>query len=372
MSRFDRYLLSQLMILFGFFSLVLVSVYWVNRAVVLFDQLIADGHSAGVFLEFTMLTLPNVIGMVLPISTFAAVVYVINRLNNESELIVMQATGFSPWRLARPVVVFGLLVALFMLSLTVYLVPESNAQLKQRERDITASVSSRLLRDGIFLHPVKGTTFYIREITSDGELLDIFLSDRRDEEVAVTYTANKAYLLRDGPSTNLLMLNGLAQTLNYETNQISTTLFSDFAYDISGVFANTGPLRLGMKEMSIPDLLEQAETTTSLKTEARLREEMHSRLHEPLLCLAAALIGYSALMIGSFSRFGATRQILFAIFLLVLIKMVESLVTGPVRSSPSLWYLVYAPSVFAFVTSGLLLFKASQPKRRWMILGAFS
>ena len=39
MSRFDRYLLSQLVALFGFFALILVSVYWVNRAVGLFDRL---------------------------------------------------------------------------------------------------------------------------------------------------------------------------------------------------------------------------------------------------------------------------------------------------------------------------------------------
>ncbi|MEE3316364.1 MAG: LPS export ABC transporter permease LptF, partial [Pseudomonadota bacterium] len=40
MPKFDRYLLSQLTVLFGFFALVLVSVYWVNRAVRLFDRLI--------------------------------------------------------------------------------------------------------------------------------------------------------------------------------------------------------------------------------------------------------------------------------------------------------------------------------------------
>ena len=45
-SRLDRYLLSQLLGLFGFFSLVLVAVYWINRAVGLFDQLIGDGQSA--------------------------------------------------------------------------------------------------------------------------------------------------------------------------------------------------------------------------------------------------------------------------------------------------------------------------------------
>ncbi|NCU21661.1 LptF/LptG family permease, partial [Candidatus Falkowbacteria bacterium] len=114
MSRLDRYILSQLMALFGFFALVLVSVYWVNRAVRLFDQLISDGQTAWVVLEFTALTLPYVIRIVLPVAAFVATVYTINRLMTESEMVVMQATGASPWRLARPVAVFGLIVALMM------------------------------------------------------------------------------------------------------------------------------------------------------------------------------------------------------------------------------------------------------------------
>ena len=43
-------MLSQLIMLCGFFGLVLVLVYSINRAVLLFDQLIADGQSAGVFI----------------------------------------------------------------------------------------------------------------------------------------------------------------------------------------------------------------------------------------------------------------------------------------------------------------------------------
>ena len=52
------------------------------------------------FLEFTALALPNVIRLVLPLSAFAATIYVTNRLSAESELTVMQATGFGPggWR----------------------------------------------------------------------------------------------------------------------------------------------------------------------------------------------------------------------------------------------------------------------------------
>ena len=62
------------LLFFGFFALVLVAIFWINRAVRLFDRLIGDGQSALVVLEFSMLTVPNVIRLVLPISAFAAAV----------------------------------------------------------------------------------------------------------------------------------------------------------------------------------------------------------------------------------------------------------------------------------------------------------
>ena len=52
MSRYDRYVLSQYLLFFGFFALILVSVFWINRAVVLFDRLIGGGQSALGFFEF--------------------------------------------------------------------------------------------------------------------------------------------------------------------------------------------------------------------------------------------------------------------------------------------------------------------------------
>jgi lipopolysaccharide export system permease protein len=132
LPRFDRYLLTQLLAVFGFFALVLVLVYWVNRAVGLFDQLIGDGQTALVFLEFSVLTLPNVISLVLPIAAFAAAVFVANRLTQDSEMVVMQATGFSSFRLARPVLIFGLIVAAGLLVLTHVLVPASREALDRK------------------------------------------------------------------------------------------------------------------------------------------------------------------------------------------------------------------------------------------------
>jgi lipopolysaccharide export system permease protein len=189
-------MLSQLLALFGFFSLVLVLIYWVNRAVGLFDRLIGDGQSALVFLEISLLTLPNVIRIVLPVSAFAATVYVTNRLTQDGELVVMQATGFSAFRLARPVVYFGLIVGVMLMVLTHFVVPASRATMAVRTAEISANVTAGLLSDGRFMHPSEGITFYIRKVSDTGELLDIFLADDRTPSSGTTYTARRALLVR--------------------------------------------------------------------------------------------------------------------------------------------------------------------------------
>ena len=246
MSRFDRYILSQLMVLFGFFSLILILVYWVNRAVILFDRLIADGQSAGVFLEFTALSLPGIISIVLPLSGFVAAVYVTHRLSSESELVVVQATGFSPFRLARPVLIFGLIVGLLVMVLTHFLVPLAARQLAERSAEISQNVTARLLTEGQFLDPADGVTVYIRDITAEGELLDVMLVDRSDLETGeITYTAARAYLVRTERGPQLVMRDGMAQTMRAESNSLIVTTFTDFAYDVGSLIPppEAGPRR---------------------------------------------------------------------------------------------------------------------------------
>ncbi len=353
------------MVAFGFFALVLVSVYWVNKAVALFDRLISDGHSVGVVMEFTVLSLPAVITFVLPLSAFAASVYVTNRLNSDSELTVVQATGYSPWRLARPVLLFGCVVALMMSMLTHLLVPKSLEQLRIREKALSGSLSARLLRDGAFLHPIDGVTFYIRDITPEGELRDVVLSDRRTVGRDVIYTSERAYLLRDDEGPKLVMLTGMAQDMDLDTRRLSTTNFSDLIYDVSGLVTSTAPTKRRLNYMSTWELITQpaAAAAEAKDTPGEAIEEGHLRFQLPLLALTFSLIGYSALMVGGFSRFGVTRQIVFAVGLLVFVKVLESAVTDPVRGDVRLWPLVYLPSIVGLVLATVLLWVAARPFR---------
>jgi len=365
-ARFDRYLLSQMLALFGFFSLILVLIYWINQAVGLFDRLIGDGQTAVVFLEISMLTLPHVIRLMLPLSAFAASVYVTNRLTQDGELVVMQATGFSAFRLARPVVYFGLTVTLMLLILSNLIVPLSKSIMAERTAEIRANVTAQLLVEGQFMHPSPGITFYIRQISPKGELFDVFLADSRTPDNRTTYTARRALLLRDGNAPKLLMFDGQGQTLNRKTARLSVTHFQDFTYDLGSVLAPKELAGRGVDQMSTLYLLraDPALLAQTGNSAAAFLTEAHNRIAQPFLALATALIGFAALLLGAFSRFGLWRQILGAIVLLVLVQMVNNAAIAAAGRNAAGWPLTYLAPVLGIMLGAALLWVAQRPRRR--------
>lgn len=361
MVRIDRYMLSQLLLLFGFFALVLVTVFWINRAVSLFDRLIGDGQTAMVFLEFSALGLPRLIATVLPIATFAAAIYVTNRLNNDSELTVMLSTGISPWRLARPIAVFGLVSALMMSLLTHVLVPVSNQQLAEREMEISKNVSSRLLTEGEFLSPGPQITFYTRTVDDNGVLNDVFLSDRRIPERRMTYTAAQAYLVRTGEGTSLIMVDGLAQRLNSSNMRLSTTKFDDFSFDITGLMQQNRDVGLRIGNMPSVDLLfdwpDIAERTGA--SEGEIADELHNRFTRAAFCFVTALVGFAAILVSGYSRFGVRREIVVAFLVLIALDGMRGILSDPVLNNAKMWPLLYLPPLIGGLILWGLLWTAS-------------
>ena len=353
LARLDRYLLAQLMGLFGFFALVLVSVYWLNRAVSLFDQLISDGQSALVVFEFTALSLPYVIRVVLPIAAFAATLYAINKLSSESELVVMQAIGASPWRLGRSVFVFGVIVSVMMVGLVHFLEPAARARLAARQAQISENITAQFLNEGAFMHPSNGITLYIRSISARGELLDFFLSDAR-EAISTIYTAERALVVKSDTGPKLLMFSGQAQSLD-EKGRLAVTKFADFTYDIGELVPSVAPRAPGLREMTTPQILASSPDTLSAANRGARTAQLHTRMAAPLLALVAVCLGFATLMSAGFSRFGIWRQIGQAIALLIVVKFLDNWAESLVLGTPALWGMSYVPAIIGLGLSAAIV-----------------
>jgi lipopolysaccharide export system permease protein len=343
-----------------------VLIYWVNRAVGLFDRIIGDGQSAMVFLEISLLTLPNVIRIVLPVSAFAAAVYTTNRLTQDGELVVMQATGFSAFRLARPVLFFGMCVTLMLALLYNVIVPVSRTVLAERTAEISANLTARLLVDGTFMHPTDGITFYIRDINDRGELLDVFLSDERVTGTSTTYTARRALLVRGDTEPKLIMFDGMSQTYNAAKKRLSVVHFSDFTYDLGGFLVSGAPAPRALDELSTYELLFPSQAVLDEVGQSReaLLSDGHARIGQPFLALATSLVGFAALLLGAFSRFGLWRQILGAIILLIAVQMINNAAFSASFAPGYGWVLVYVAPFIGVLASLVMLWIAQRPRRR--------
>ena len=365
MGRYDRYILSQLIVLFGFFSLVLISVYWINEAVDLFDSLIADGQTLSVFLEFTALTLPQIMLMVLPVAAFVATLYIFNRMIGESELVVLQTAGLSALRLLRPVLVFGLVVGVLVAVLANVLAPVARSQFIDRSQEVQEDLTGRFLREGQFIHPTDGLTVYIREITELGEFRDLFLQDRSDPRIETTYTASRALLVRSDTGPRLVMFDGLAQTLDPATQRLATVRFEDFTYDIGALIEEGGFRSYDLRELSTPILLGATpQVAEQLDLDlAQMRFAGHDRIARALFVIFPPIIAAACLMLGGFSRFGVWPQILLAVGLVIPLQMIWNVAETTAVRDVSLQYLAYAQPAAAALLAGVLTLMALRQRR---------
>ena len=160
------------------------------------------------------------------------------------------------------------------------------------------------------------------------------------------------------------MVDGLSQSYFLDSRRLFTTHFDDFTYDITAMLVSSGAHRRDIRHVGTWELLTAPEDAMAETGQSRgmLADELHGRVNQPLMALAAALIGFSALLVGGFSRFGVWRQIVGALVLLVLVKMIEGLVTDPVRANADLWPLVYLPSAAGLAMAGGLLHWAARPR----------
>ena len=254
MRRVDRYILRQLLAAFGFFVLIFTGVVWLTQAVRVIDTVVASGQGARVFLEFSALLLPQVFVIVLPLAGIGAALHALNRLYTDSELIVMMGAGLGPAAMLRPVAVFGAMIAAAMAVVLMLLVPRSGAILAERTQAIRSDLANALIVERQFLHPLDGLTLFITDTSGTGEMQGLFLNDQRDPEQVVTYTAERARLVREGMEARLVMFEGVALTQGGGT-ELTAVQFEQFVFDLSDVIRDQGARVPRPSEYSVPELL---------------------------------------------------------------------------------------------------------------------
>lgn len=363
MRHLDRYIFSQILGPFAFFLVVFTGVIWLTQSLRVIDTVVNNGQSALVFLEFSALLLPTVLAIVTPISAFAATLYAINRLYSESEIVVMFASGLSRLGLARPVFLFGLASLAATAALTVYLMPNSAREMRDRVAELRGDVANALIFEGRFLHPGGGLTIYVRDSSGAGEMGGVFVHDTRDPAGVVTYTAERAVLARTEEGPRLVMFDGGAQRLSRENGDFSLLRFDSFVYDLSRFAEEDAGRRRKPSEYFVTDLVNPSEEMLIHYNRGRYVAEGHEQLSAPLYALALPLLAVAAVIGASFQRRGYIVRIGVAVAAGLVVRMIGLAAKAAVSGAPVLWPAMYAPPLLAIGASWFIL-RYGLPRRR--------
>ena len=356
MRKLDRYIFRQIAGPFLFFVLVFTGVIWLTQSLRVIDTVVNNGQSARVFLEFTALLLPMVLSIVLPVALFAAVLYVINRMFGDSEIIVMLAAGLSSTSLLRAVTVFGLGVMIVMYAITLYLMPTAQREMRDRIFQIRGDVAAALLREGEFLEPVRGVTVYLREAGRAGEMFGVYVQDERNPEQTVTYTAQRAVVVRDGAETRMVMFDGIAQSAEKGVVEtISILRFDQLAYDLTQLGSNSRARALKPSELYIDRLLTITAQEGAPRPLGDYRAEAHEALSAPLYLIALPLLAVAFIVSSGFRRQGFARRIATAAIVSLGLRLLGLAAKGATSGSVALWPLMYVPPLLGILVAMLML-----------------
>jgi len=351
MTSLTRYILRQCFGVMIFVTAALSAAVWLAQSLRLIDLIVNRGLSIEVFLYLAALILPRFLDIVLPIGVFIAVLFTFNRMTAESELVVMRAAGLSPMVLAKPVLILAGLAFIFLMSLSLYVLPVANRAFKDLQFEIRNRFVSSLIQEGTFTTVSDKLTFYIRNRDDHGDVIGLLINDSRDPQRPVTILAERAAFVDTPAGSRIIMVNGNRQQFDPQTRKLSVLTFARYTLDLDTLQDAPIVRFREAQERFLGELLFPPRGTDPALLHGFMIEA-NQRILIPLSVLSFALIPLAFLLPGEFNRRGQLKRVILAVgaaFLFELIELgVNDLAARFTPVIPLTYVIVLLPSALSF------------------------
>ena len=296
MGSIDKYIFRTTLASFALVLVSLTGVIWITQALRGIDLMTSQGQTIVTFLGITSLIIPALVLIIAPIALMIAISHTLNKLATDSEIIVMNAAGFSPFRLFRPFFYATCVVSVLVAFIAAYLAPDGMRRIKNWDAEITADVLTNILQPGRFAQLDQNLTIRIRERLPGGVLGGIFVDDRRDPKERVTIIADHGTVLRNEGGSFLILEDGNLERFEEGKRDPALVAFGRYAFDMSK-FSNRGrDVTLGIRERYVWELLAPSpDDPVYTQLPGQFRAELHDRFLSPIYPFAFAALTFAFL-----------------------------------------------------------------------------
>jgi len=311
---------------FGAFLLVLVSltaVIWVTQALRDIDLMTNQGQTILVFIGITGLIIPLLVLVIAPIALLIAVAHVLNKMSTDSEIIVMNAAGMSPWLLFRAFLSVGIVVSIIVGLIGAYFAPAGLRKLRTWLVEVQTDLVGNIVVPGRFTAISQGLTIHIRERPPNGQLLGIFIDDSRNPQERVTILADQGEILKTDKGTFLVMQTGTIQRHQSGERDPNIVMFDRNAFDLSQFTSTNTAIKYSVRERYLWQLIApDRNDPLYVEQPGQFRAELHDRLVSPLYPIAFVIIAFAYLAPPRTTRQSRSLSLLGAIGAVGLLRLI--------------------------------------------------
>jgi lipopolysaccharide export system permease protein len=312
MNLVQRYIFRQLLWPFVTAIAAFAGLALLTQSLSNIDLISGYSETALTFLKVTVLALPHLTALLLPIALFIATLNALGRLTSDSEIVVTMTSGMTRWGLLAPLVRLALYAIIANLAINLIIQPLSYREMRESVYALRSDIAANLVTPGAFTELGDGVTIYARERTSDGRMRDILIHDEQNASGATTYTAREGVIVRTEERSAMVMIDGNLQQVD-ETGELNYGVFDRYEFDLA---AFVGPIDAiffkesdrFLHELIWPDSVLRAR----IDGYERAQAEAHYRLSAPLYLLMFVLIAGATYFAGDYSRMGYGRRVMVA------------------------------------------------------------
>ena len=368
MTLFSRYVFRQVANAFVIILVTLTTIVWLATALKQLDLIISQGQGFVLFLKMTFLSLPGLMALIAPNAMLMASLYTLDRMNGDSELIVMTAAGAPVWRIGAPFVVLASMVCVVILICNLWVMPASMRALRALITQVRTDVISQVLQPGRFSSTEPGLTFHIRDRSPTGDLLGLLVHDERDDKLVMSYLADRGRIISNDDGAYLVMFDGHVH--RYEVKDpskgVQIVAFDQYVLNISDFSPkDTSSKELRPRERYLSELLNPDPNLLKNKgASGQLRTELHDRFSTPFYPLLFAFLAVAVLGHARTTRESRWAQILVAAGIAVGLRVSGLTASNLVTLSAGATPLVYVIPIGAIIVAALVAHVRMSPELR--------
>jgi lipopolysaccharide export system permease protein len=343
MDSISRYVVRTTL---GAFALILISltaVIWVTHALRDMDIVTSQGQTILTFIGITSLLIPALVLVIAPLAFAIAVTYALNKFNADSEIVVMNAAGMSPWRIFRPFAFSAMVVSVLVGLISAYIAPKCLRELRTLITRVRADLIGNIVQPGHFT-PMDGgaLTFHIRERRPNGELVGVFIDDRRDPAERATFLAESGQLTENEVGTFLILDRGSIQRQPVKERDPTMVQFQRYAFDLTQFSGSGATPTFNVTERYLWNLFNPDPEDPYYKAnKPRFRTELHDRLLAPVYPLAFAVLAFAILGAPRTTRQSRALSVLLMVEMAALVRLGGFASIVFATKTPALLGLVY-------------------------------